>query len=54
MPTPFTMWHVPQWLAWYTSAPCVAKSGALASAVALSGLSFSRNAASEFNCASLN
>ncbi len=54
MPPPFTRWHAAQWFAWYTSAPCTAKSGALSSAAAFFSFSFNRNAASEFNCASVN
>src|ERR1035438_3121125 len=52
MPTPFTVWHAAQCPAWYTTAPRTAKSGASASALEFSGVSLSRKAASEFNCAS--
>src|SRR5215469_4762329 len=54
MPPPFNLWQSPHELRWYTRAPCTANSGAWWRAVALSGLSLSRNAASAFNCASFS
>src|SRR5260370_42419747 len=54
MPFPLTWWQPPHELAWYTMAPSTAKSGAICSASAFFGVSFSRNAASALSCESVS